>query len=265
MLNIAVGQLRADADPGQNVLLIDDMASRAQQSGADLLLLPEGSLVRFVDDPGAPTRHAQQLDGEFVTGLLAASSTHQLAIAAGTFTPHEGRVRNTLVIIDRGEIRAIYHKIHLYDAFAFAESDTVEPGRQAPPVGEIAGVPVGFATCYDLRFPELFRLLTDRGAQVLAIASAWVAGPCKEEHWLTLLKARAIETTSYVVAADQTGHRTIGRSAAFDPMGLPLLDLGEAENAVGTVVVDPARIAKVRGVNPSLRNARCSVRLDSNS
>ena len=208
---------------------MSEFAGRAAAAGTRLLVLPEGSLVRFLDDPAAAVRCAQPVDGEFGTAVVDASRRHGIAVAAGMFTPHEGRARNTLLVADRGELVAVYHKVHLYDAFAYLESDLVEPGTETPPVVEIDGVPIGFATCYDLRFPELFRVLVDRGAQVLAVASAWVAGPLKEEHWLTLLRARAIENTSYVVAADQSGRKGIGRSAAFDPMGLPLLDLGTAD------------------------------------
>ena len=121
----------------------------------------------------------------------------------------------------------------------------------SPPVIEIDGLAVGFATCYDLRFPELFRVLQSSGAQVLALASAWVKGPLKEEHWLTLLRARAIENTCYMVAADQSGRAGIGRSAAFDPFGLPLLDLGNADSGYGLVDVSPDRLAEVRKVLPA--------------
>ena len=120
-------------------------------------------------------------------------------------------------------------------------------------------VQVGFATCYDLRFPELFRSLVSRGAQVLALPAAWVSGPMKEEHWFTLLRARAIENTCYVLGADQVGRRIIGRSAAFDPMGLPLLDLGTAQEAVGLVDIDLDRLAEVRELLPSLSHRRFSV------
>ena len=130
------------------------------------------------------------------------------------------------------------------------------PGVEPPPVIELDGIQIGFATCYDLRFPELFRVLRMHGADVLALASAWVAGPGKEEHWLTLLRARAIENTAYVVAADQIGPHGIGRSAAFDPFGLPLLDMGMARDAVGYVDIKPERIAEVRTVLPSSSHTR---------
>ncbi len=261
-MRVAVAQFAPDSDPEVNSRRMTEFAARAAAAGADLLLLPEGSLVRFVDDPPAATRAAQPVDGGFGAALVAASATYSLVIAAGSFTPHGDRIANTLLIADRGRLVATYDKVHLYDAFDYLESDSVSAGSEPPPVVEIAGVAVGFATCYDLRFPELFRLLTDRGAQVLAIASAWVSGPLKEEQWLTLLKARAIENTCYVVAADQTAHRTIGRSAAFDPMGLPMLDLGTEVDVLGLVEIDVQRLASVRQALPCLANRRFSVRAD---
>ena len=258
MFRIAVGQFEPDADPARNALQLRDFAVQAADRGARLLVLPEGSLVRFVDDPGAAGRAAQALDGPFAQAALDASRTFGLAIAVGSFTPHEDRVHNTLIVVDRGELLAAYDKLHLYDAFSFVESNTVAPGKSAPPVIRIDGIAVGFATCYDLRFPELFRLLSSRGAQVIAVSAAWVAGPLKEEHWLTLLKARAIENTSYVVGADQSGRKVVGRSAAFDPMGLPLFDLGSA-STLGIVDVDPDRLAEVRAVLPALNHRRLAV------
>ena len=259
MLRIALAQFEPDADPARNAARVSEFAGRAAAAGTRLLVLPEGSLVRFLDDPAAAVRCAQPVDGEFGTAVVDASRRHGIAVAAGMFTPHAGRARNTLLVADRGELVAVYHKVHLYDAFAYLESDLVEPGTETPPVVEIDGLPIGFATCYDLRFPELFRVLVDRGAQVLAVASAWVAGPLKEEHWLTLLRARAIENTSYVVAADQSGRKGIGRSAAFDPMGLPLLDLGTADGVIGVVDVSPDRIAEVRHTLPALQHRRFRV------
>lgn len=170
-----------------------------------------------------------------------------------------GRVYNTLLVADRGELRATYRKIHLYDAFSFTESDTVAPGSEPAPVLDFDGIRVGLGTCYDLRFPELFRVLAAAGAQVLALPAAWVVGPHKEEHYQTLLRARAIENTCYVVTADQIGRHAIGRSGGFDPMGLTLLDLGTADPGYGVVHIDLDRLAQVRTVLPSLANRRLTV------
>ena len=259
MLRIAVGQFAPGPDPAGNLDRIDGLAARAAAAGAGLLVLPEGSLVEFIDDQDAVARCAEPLDGMFAAGIAAVSQRHGLTVAAGTFVPVGDRVANTLIVATGGELVAAYRKVHLYDAFSFLESDTVAPGADAPPVLQIDGVGVGFATCYDLRFPELFRALASRGAEVLALPAAWVSGPMKEEHWFTLLRARAIENTCYVVGADQVGRRIIGRSTAFDPMGLQLLDLGTGKDTVGFVDVDPARLAEVRAVLPSLSHRRFPV------
>lgn len=260
-MRIALSQFDPGTDPAANAAHLVAEAARAASGGAQLLLAPEGSLVSFLQDPTAPVRAAQPLDGPFVSTLAAASAEYGITIAAGTFVPDpdSARVHNTLVVLTGGEVAAAYRKIHLYDAFSFVESESVAPGASAPPVLDIGGIAVGFATCYDLRFPELFRVLQARGAQVLAIASAWVRGPLKEEHWMTLLRARAIENVCYVVAADQIGRAGIGRSAAFDPFGLPLLDLGIANPGWATVDVAAERVAEMRELLPAGRHTRFTI------
>ncbi|QNK82218.1 carbon-nitrogen hydrolase family protein [Nakamurella sp. PAMC28650] len=260
-MRIAVSQFSPGDDPVANASALVEAAAAAARDGADLLLAPEGSIVSFLTDPAAPGRAAQPLDGPFVAALAQASADHGIVIAAGTFVPdpESTRVHNTLVVVEHGEVVAAYRKIHLYDAFSFVESDHVAPGTQTPPIVEINGVTVGFATCYDLRFPEVFRVLQTGGAQVLALASAWVRGPLKEEHWLTLLRARAIENTCYVVASDQAGRAGIGRSAAFDPFGLQMLDLGTADQGCGIVDISLDRVAEVRRILPSAQHTRFRV------
>lgn len=260
-MRIAVSQFSPGDDPAANASALVAAAERAAGDGAALLLAPEGSIVSFLTDPAAPGRAAQPLDGPFVTALLQASLAHDIVIAAGTFVPdrESRRVHNTLVVARRGEVAAAYRKIHLYDAFSFVESDSVTAGADTPPVVDIDGVAVGFATCYDLRFPEVFRVLQTGGAQVVALASAWVRGPLKEEHWMTLLRARAIENTCYVVAADQAGRAGIGRSAAFDPFGLQLLDLGASDPGQGNVDISLERVAEVRRILPSVQHHRFRV------
>lgn len=260
-MRIAVSQFTPGDDPAANVRALVATAERAAGDGAALLLAPEGSIVSFLADPTAPGRAAQPLDGPFASALLEASVTHDITIAAGTFVPdpESSRVHNTLIVAQHGEVAAAYRKIHLYDAFSSVESDYVAPGSDPPPIVEIDGVAVGFATCYDLRFPEVFRVLETGGAQVLALASAWVRGPLKEEHWMTLLRARAIENTCYLVAADQAGKAGIGRSAAFDPFGLALLDLGTAEQGYGIVDVSLERVTEVRKLLPCTQHSRFRV------
>ena len=257
-MRIAITQFDPGPDPAANADHLVAAAGRAASDGAGLLLAPEGSLVSFLEDSGAPVRAAQALDGPFVSALADASARHGITIAAGTFVPdpQSPRVHNTLVVLQGGRLAAAYQKVHLYDAFSFVESDSITAGSATPPIVDIGGLKVGFATCYDLRFPELFRVLQAGGAEVIAIASAWVRGPLKEEHWMTLLRARAIENVCYVVAADQVGRAGIGRSAAYDPFGLHLLDLGVAAPGYATVEVSAGRVIEVRGILPAARHTR---------
>lgn len=261
-MRIALAQLTPTSDPRANLAAILEQVRAAASGGARLVVAPEGAITDAFGDPDSVIRNAEPLDGPFVTALRRTSAELGIAIAVGTFVPaDDGRVSNVLAVADGGELVAVYRKIHLYDAFSHQESATVVAGDAEPPVLELDGLRIGLATCYDLRFPELFRSLSARGVDVLALASAWATGSGKEDHWVTLLRARAIENTSYVVAADQMGAGCIGRSAAFDPFGLPLTDLGYSAPALGFVEVDPERLTEVRSLLPSGSHARMQIRM----
>lgn len=265
-LQMSAGQFPATEDKAANRKAVAELAHRAAKIGSRLLILPEAAMYHRVSAPvAAGIEAAEKRSGPFVQMLLDLSRRYDLCIAAGMTSPVEGdspakRAHNVLIVVDRGQILAEYTKVHLYDAFAVKESDAIAPGQALPPVLEIDGVRVGFAICYDLRFPELFRLLMDQGADVLAVSAAWARGVLKEDHWVTLLRARAIENTAYVVAADEVSVKSIGRSLAFDPLGLSLGEAGEQELGLVTVRVDQERIAAVRALLPSLRNRRIEVR-----
>ena len=160
---------------------------------ADLVVFPE-AWARDFGEPGsdlAPS--AEPLDGPFVTEVERVAAERGTTVVAGHLRARRAAPYNTVVV--RGAARADYRKIHLYDSFGYRESDVLAAGRLEPVTVEIAGTTVGLMTCYDLRFPELARALVDRGAEVLVVPSAWVAGPRKVDHWTTLLRARAIENT----------------------------------------------------------------------
>ncbi|HMO10608.1 MAG TPA: nitrilase-related carbon-nitrogen hydrolase, partial [Actinotalea sp.] len=149
---------------------------------------------------------AEPLDGPFVSALLGAS--HGITVVAGLVTPaagDPGRVTNLVVAVSGGELVGTYAKVHLYDAFAARESDLAVGGAPGVPplVVEVGGLQVGVLTCYDLRFPESARRCVDAGATVLAVPAAWAGSAqnrdLKVDHWRTLLRARAIESTSDVL------------------------------------------------------------------
>jgi predicted amidohydrolase len=170
------------------------------------------------------------------------------------------RFANTVVAVSAaGELVASYRKQHLYDAFGGRESDWVQAGELGDPqTFEIDGIRIGLQTCYDLRFPEVTRTIVDAGAHLVLVPSEWVRGPLKEQHWRTLVAARAIENTVYLAAADHTPPVGVGCSIIVDPMGVVNADAGERPG-VAVAVVDGQRLRQVRGVNPALALRRYRV------
>jgi predicted amidohydrolase len=208
-----------------------------------------------------PHRIAGDDGGAFAKGLAALAVKTGIHITAGCWEagPDHRRVYNVAQTFSpEGRTPAAYRKVHLFDALNVRESETMAPGDALPPVLDVAGTRVGFAICYDLRFPELFRHLAVQGAQVIVVPSAWYQGPVKEVHWTTLLQARAIENTLYVAGCNLVGASFCGRSALFDPFGIQVIGAGEGEELlVGTVCAD--RISAVRKKLPSLENRRLSI------
>ncbi len=225
---------------------------------ADLVVFPEATLSRFGRHIGEV---AEPLDGPFVNGLRQIARENGTALIAGVWEPDGGRVANTTLAIDTGgSIKGTYRKIHLFDSFGSRESEFVSPGSE-PVVAELDGLRVGLATCYDVRFPELFRKLVDQGADVFAVIAAWASGPLKEDHWTTMVRARAIENTTWTVAVGQPPHSDgfgVGHSMLVDPMGVVTRDLGPAP-AVETAYIDPGRSDAVRAALPSLTHRRFTI------
>jgi deaminated glutathione amidase len=264
-MRVALGQLPISSDPQINLGRVGAAAAAAAAAGAQLVVFPEGTQARFSADLRAV---AEPLDGPFCRGIAAAAQAARLAIVAGMFEPApDGRVYNTTVGFDHhGELVAAYRKIHLFDALGHRESDAVAPGDNVC-IATLAGLRVGFMTCYDVRFPELARALAVGGAELIVLPAAWAAGTFKEEHWVTLVRARAIENTVWVAAAGQVPDPAeaptraptgIGRSLLVDPMGAVRIDLGLAEE-IGVGDVDSAYTDRVRATLPSLANRRTDV------
>ena len=262
VMRVALCQLRISPDPSVNLGRVRAAATEAASQGAGIAVFPEATLARFGSDLRAA---AEPIDGPFCRGLSMTARDQGVAIVAGVFEPATGgRVYNTVVAYDAsGGLVAAYRKIHLFDALGQRESELVEPGNE-PVLFDLAGLRTGVMTCYDVRFPELARALAAGGAQLIVVPAAWAAGLFKEEHWVTLVRARAIENTVWVAAAGQVpdpadpagGAPTgIGRSMLVDPMGTVRLDLGPGRGiAVGEV--DSGVTAQVRAVLPSLEHRR---------
>jgi predicted amidohydrolase len=264
-MRVALCQIPVSSRPDVNSKRVRVALWEAANLGADLAVFPEATQVRFGSDLRAA---AEPLDGPFCAGLAAAARDTGVALVAGVFEPApDGRVYNTAVAFDgAGELAASYRKLHLFDAFGHRESDQVAPGS-APVLCTLAGVRTGLEICYDVRFGELSRALAVAGASLLVLPAAWAAGLFKEEHWVTLVRARAIENTVWVAAVGQVpdpdepptrAATGIGRSMLVDPLGVVRVDLGPAPGvAVGEV--DEDLIETVRASVPSLHNRRDDV------
>lgn len=258
-LRISLAQLNSGLEPDRNLTLIEAQVADAAAAGSAMVVFPEAMMRRF----GAPLGEvAEPLDGPWATAVRAVAAKHGVVVVAGMFTPsQDGRVHNTTLITGPG-VDAHYRKIHLYDAFGFAESDTVAPGSD-PVTVTIGETVVGFATCYDIRFPALFQKLGDRGAQVIVVSASWGAGPRKAEQWELLAQARALDSTAYIVACGQadpgetlgSAPLGVGHSIVCSPTGEVLAGLG-SESGTLTVDLDVSAVAEVRQQLPVLANRR---------
>nr|WP_221471711.1 carbon-nitrogen hydrolase family protein [Amycolatopsis umgeniensis] len=260
---IGLCQLTTAEDPETNLKLIREGVAAAAADGARIVVFPEATMARF----GVPLKPlAQPLDGPWASTVAAIAEEHGVVIVAGMFTPSpDGRVSNTLLVTGAGQHFG-YDKIHLYDAFGFAESDTVAPGT-APVTFEVDGVTFGVATCYDIRFPELFRKLADDGADIVLVPTSWGAGEGKREQWEVLVRARALDSGSWVLGcgqADPAASGTsvhpkaptgIGYSTVSDGFGRVHVQLGAGPETV-VVDVDPAVSGKARAATGALANRR---------
>ena len=262
-MRLALAQIVSGPDPAANLEQVAARAREAADAGADLVLFPEATMRSFGHDLAAV---AEPLEGPWADGVRQVAADAGVVVAAGMFTPAgDGRVTNTLLVTGPW-VEASYAKIHLFDAYGFAESDTVAAGEQ-PLVVDVAGVPVGFTTCYDVRFPGLYTALAERGAQVVAVCASWGAGPGKVEQWELLVRARALDATVFVAACGQADPATtggapagraptgVGHSLVVGPTGTVLAGLG-AEPGLLVADVDPGELAAVRQALPVLANRR---------
>ncbi|MFF2654579.1 carbon-nitrogen hydrolase family protein [Streptomyces sp. NPDC058045] len=268
-MRMALAQIESGGDPEANLALVEDQLTRAAAEGASLVVFPEATMCAF----GHPLAEvAEPLDGPWATRFAALAADHGVTAVAGTFTPTgergpDGRrkVANMLIAAGPHGLTA-YQKIHLFDAFGFAESDTVVPGT-SPVLIDHQGVPVGLATCYDIRFPNLFTTLADRGARLVIVAASWASGSGKLEQWRLLTRARALDSTCFLAAVGQAAPAApeptsrpgaptgIGHSALVTPTGQVLTEAGPAPQLL-VADIDLAAVDHTRKSLPVLANRR---------
>jgi predicted amidohydrolase len=264
-LSVAVVQMNSGTDKSQNISAALDLIDRAAATGARLVVLPE--IWQYLGPDSGNRDSAESIPGPITELLSERARRHGIYLHGGSI--YEVRsgdpgIYNTSVVFDpRGEIIAKYSKIHMFDVVLdgvaqYEESATVTPGDEIV-MTEIDGLPVGLATCYDLRFPELFRILALKGAEAIVLPAAFTLTTGKD-HWETLIRARAIENGLYMVASAQTGQHPpgdwcYGRSMVVDPWGTVVMTASDGVG-VAQAIVDPNRVAAVRRQIPSLANRR---------
>lgn len=253
---VAAGQFAVTSLWEKNAEICASLMSQAADNDVSLFVLPEALLARDDRDPDLSVKSAQLLEGDFLARLLRESKRNTMTTILTLHVPSTvGRAWNMLVALRAGKIVARYAKLHLYDAFSVQESRYVDAGESVPPLLEVDGMKVGLMTCYDLRFPELALALALQGAEMLVLPAAWVRGPLKEHHWSTLVTARALDTTCYVVAAGECGNKNIGQSRIIDPFGVTIAAAAEMPSLI-MAEISPERVRQVRAQLPVLNNRR---------
>jgi deaminated glutathione amidase len=261
-LRVACVQINSSPSKTDNLERMEPLVARAAATGADLVLLPEkwnglGSHEILFDV-------AEPLDGgETVDAMSGWARTHGITLVGGSIAErregHE-KLSNTCVVFDpEGEIAAVYRKIHMFDVevggIIYRESESEEPG-DGPVSCEVEGWRLGLTVCYDLRFPELYRILAVEGAELVTVPAAFTLHTGKD-HWELLLRARAVENQCYVVAANQwgvvEGKASYGRSSIVDPWGVVLAQAPDGDGVV-SAELDRAHMDRVRRALPSLAN-----------
>ena len=264
-MRVAAVQLNSSADLRANLASADRLTRAAAARGASLIVLPEKWTAIGSDEQLRAA--AQTLEGEALSWARAIARELSLDLVAGSILellPGQDKLANTCVHVDpQGEIRAVYRKLHMFDVEvggrSYRESDLEEPGDEIVCSQAADGTELGLSICYDLRFPELYRVLAVRGARVIVVAAAFTLATTRD-HWETLLRARAIENQAFVVAANQVGahpggHRSGGRSMIVDPWGVVLAQAPDSEGHV-LAELDLERQRQIRSELPSLANRR---------
>jgi predicted amidohydrolase len=262
-LRVAIVQMNSQDDKAANVEAAMSGIERAARDGARLVSLPE--VWTYLGPSEGNAVAAETIPGPLTDQLAAKARDLGIYLHAGSIYERvegEDRLSNTTVVFDsQGEISGTYRKIHMFDVdleedTSYRESDTVMPGDEIVTV-EVDGVTVGLTICYDLRFPELFRILTLKGADVIMTPAAFTLATGRD-HWEPLIRARAIENQVFMVAGGQVGKHPpgqwcYGRSMIVDPWGVVVAQASDAPTVI-TATLDLAQLERVRRQVPSVAN-----------
>ena len=267
-VRVAAIQLNSTADPAVNLAVADRLTRAAAADGATLIVLPEKWTAMGSDDEQAAA--AETLEGPAMQWALQTARQLSIDLVAGSILERVAgreKLSNTSVHVDpHGDIRASYRKLHMFDVEvagrSYRESDIEEPGEEIVLSQTADGVDLGLSICYDLRFPELYRILAVRGARVITLPAAFTLATTRD-HWETLVRARAIENQCYMIAANQfgahgAGLHSGGRSMIVDPWGVVLAQAPDQEGHI-VADLDLERQREIRESLPALANRRGEV------
>ena len=262
----ALVQMKSSVDKNKNLSYSLKLIRRAAQKKAQLICFPEFQMAYSPAEQKPETLHqiAEKINGDFISALSNSAKKNKINVVATIYeiintNKLNQKVFDTAVIInERGKIQSVYRKIHLYDALGFKESKKLLAGNIIEKPTRTSVGNLGLQICYDMRFPEISRILTVNGANILVSPSAWVAGFMKQEHWEIMLKSRAIENGVYVIAPNQLGNIYCAHSMVIEPFGATLIDMGNREG-MEILDIDNSRIDTVRRTLPLLRNRRTDV------
>lgn len=277
MVKVSIVQMMSSQDKERNLQYSLEQINQSARNSAKIICFPE---FQMAFSPSSQTSEelfsiSESIDGNFVSELKKSAKDNNIFVVASIYeraNPKDiissrdrgqkksikdsFRVFDTVVLVNnQGKLVSSYRKLHLYDALGFSESSKLLAGNKLfAPVSSPLGK-IGALVCYDLRFPELSRILTLQGAISLIAPSGWVQGTMKEDHWLIMCKARAIENGVYLIAPNQIGNIFCGRSLIVDPFGVVIADMGNKEGSE-IVDLDLDRIDSTRNNMPLLKNRR---------
>lgn len=262
----AIVQMKSSVDKQLNLAHSLKLINEASKKNARLICFPEFQMAYSPPEQKSESLHkiAEKITGNFVSTLSNSAKQNRINVIATLYeiintNDKNHKVFDTGIIINElGKLQSIYRKVHLYDALGFKESKKLLAGSTIEKPSKTSVGKLGLLICYDMRFPEISRILTVNGANILVSPSAWVAGFMKREHWEIMVRARAIENGVYVLAPNQVGNIYCGHSMAVDPFGATIVDMGNREG-IGFIDIDCSKIDTTRRTLPLLTNRRTDV------
>lgn len=262
----AIVQMKSSVDKAHNLAYSVKLINEAAKRKARLICFPEFQMAYSPAKQKPESLHkiAEKITGNFISTLSNSAKLNKINVIATMYEIINTNERNQkvfdtgIIINELGKVQSIYRKIHLYDALGFKESKKLLPGSIIEKPSKTSVGNLGLLICYDMRFPEISRILTVNGANILVSPSAWVAGFMKKVHWEIMVRARAIENGVYVLAPNQVGNIYCGHSMAIDPFGATILDMKNRQG-IEFIDIDTAKIDTTRRTLPLLMNRRTDV------